>query len=115
MRTQEFEKRLTQIERKIDPQITYSISYPDAEDSAAWILSGYQRKKYTSALGKVTYDIDWAQNMPPATDSLKRKWIGQHSSAMIESFRQRWAKSEHERDRIALKELDRLMPSEDAP
>jgi hypothetical protein len=110
MRRQEFSKRLTQIELRIDQKITYHVTFPSVGDTVAYVLSGYKEIKYVPIPGEIAYNVDWGDQLPPVTDEIKRKWIAQLSRDMTETLRQTWAESEHERDQIALKELNRLMP-----
>jgi hypothetical protein len=52
-------------------------------------------------------EIEWSHK-PPTGDAVKLKWLRQYTHEEIDGFRQSWSKSDYERDKVALKELERL-------
>jgi hypothetical protein len=97
------EKRLDEIEIKSKNGLSYILNYASRAAATAQILSGIRLK------GPEVYEIGW-NNESLADDAMKLRWLRQYKKEQLDEFRQEWVTSSYERDKIALNELDRLMP-----
>ena len=109
MRTFLIEKRLAAVEQKRKIPGTIVSYFPSRADSTAYYLSGGLENDEPCVNGKLKIKLHWSDK-PPSSDSFKLRWLKQYTPAQIDEFRRKWEESTHERDKIALEELDRLLP-----
>ena len=95
-------------ERKRKTPGTIICSYPSQADSTAYYLSGGMEKE-EPANGPFIIKLHWI-GKPPSSDSFKLKWLRQYQPEQIAEFRHEWMASTYERDKVASRELDRLLP-----
>jgi hypothetical protein len=107
MRTYHIEKRLKAVEQKRKRPATIVCSYPSRADSCSYYLSGGMEKEEPVVSGKLKINLHWS-GKPPTSDAFKLKWLRQYTPAQIDEFRREWEVSTFERDKVALRELDRL-------
>jgi hypothetical protein len=104
MRTDLIEKRLAAAEQKRKRPVTIVCRFPSRADSCAYYLSGGMLKNEPGV-----YELTWG-NEQPTTDIQNIRWLKQYTPAQIDEIRREWEASTFERDKIALLELDRLLP-----
>ena len=98
-------KRLDEVAKKSrGGVVTIHVAYKSPADTTAYLLSGNKLRNEPDG-----YELTWS-NAPLATDAQKIKWIRQCKPEQIDEFRREWEASTFERDKIALLELDRLLP-----
>jgi len=60
------------------------------------------------------YEMTWegGNKLPSASDAQKLRWLAPYRfhPERLDAIRQEWEESPHERDKLALHELDRLQP-----
>jgi hypothetical protein len=89
-----------------DPQFSdIRVSFSSNEDSTAYILSGNMRKNDPNVI-----ELTFGDENKPCSDAQKIRWLQQYQPDQIDVFRHKWESSSCKRDKIALKELDRLLP-----
>jgi len=108
MKTYQIEKRLTAVEQKRKTPGTIVNSFPSRADSTAYFLTnGTEIEEPVN--GPFIIKLHWSDK-PPSGDPFKLRWLKQYTPAQIDEFRREWEESTHERDKVALQELDRLLP-----
>ena len=55
------------------------------------------------------FELHWSGTRPPNDDAFKLRLLAQLSSEHIDEVRAMWVESNWERDKVALKELERLL------
>jgi hypothetical protein len=80
-------------------------------ESSAYYLTGGMEKEEPVVSGKLKIKLHWG-GKPLTSDSFKIKWLRQYQPEQIAEFRREWEESIQERDKIALRELDRLLSTE---
>lgn len=99
-------KRLNEVEKKSRGRVvTMHVAYKSRADTAAYLLSGNMLKNEPGV-----YELTWG-NEQPASDAQKIKWIRQCKPDQLAEIRREWEASTYERDKIALVELYRLLPT----
>jgi hypothetical protein len=104
MRTDHIEKRLAAAEQKRKRPVTIVCRFPSRADSCAYYLSGGMEKDEPGVL-----HLRWS-GKPPTSDAFKLKCLRQYTPAQIDEIRRDWAASTFEMDKVALRELNRLLP-----
>jgi len=100
------ETRLAAIEKtKPQGEVCYRLSFPTQAEATASVLSNGMRGDPT------IHKIEWPGMKPPTDDRFKIKWIGQYGPGRLAGFCGEWMKSPWGRDKIALRELKRLLDS----
>lgn len=105
MRSTDLRRRLNELERtdETNKPLKIRTHWMSDESGLCYYLTG---KKADPRPGLIsTY---WSQE-PPNDDDFKLRMLAQHTKAELEGFRQTWSRSNHERDRLALAEMDRLL------
>ena len=101
-------KRLSAVEQKRKTTGKIVSYFPSQADSTAYFLTnGAEIEEPVDGPFKIK--LHWSDK-PPSSDSFKLKWLKQYTPAQIDEFRREWEESTHERDKVALQELDRLLP-----
>jgi hypothetical protein len=111
MKTYQIEKRLAavELEQKRKTPGTIVNIFPSQADSTAYYLSGGMEKEEPCVNGTLEINLHFGDK-PPTGDAFKIKWLRQYNPVQIHEFRREWMASTYERDKIALRELDRLQP-----
>jgi hypothetical protein len=101
-------KRLDEVAKKSrkGTEVSYRFEYASRATALAQTLT------CMAIQTRERYEMTWGQGdkLPSASDGQKLKWLKQCTPAQIDEIRQEWEESPHERDKIALQELDRLLP-----
>lgn len=99
-------RRLAEVEKAGRSGSGPDLDYSSRSVALAQILTGIAIQ--TPELWEMT----WVQggHLPRASDGQKLKWIIQLPTARLEEIRASWMASTFERDKAALKELERLEP-----
>jgi hypothetical protein len=100
-------KRLLAVEQKRKTTGKIVSYFPSQADSTAYFLTnGTEIDEPVN--GPFIIKLNWGK--PPSSDSFKLMWLKQYTLVRIEEFRREWEESTCERDKVALQELDRLLP-----
>jgi hypothetical protein len=113
MRTENIKKRLEAVEQKREEPVTIVCSFPSRADSCSYYLSGGMEKEEPVVSGRLKINLHWS-GKPPISDAFKIRCLRQYTPTQIDEFRREWEASTYERDKVALRELVRLLaePSE---
>lgn len=101
-------KRLDEVAKKSrkETEISYRLEYASQATALAQTLTGMAIQTGEH------YEMTWGRGdrLLSASDDQKLKWLRQYTPAQIDEIRREWKASAFERDKIALQELDRLLP-----
>jgi hypothetical protein len=101
-RTNDIEKRLRTVELKTRGNAQIFCEFTSQATATSQVLTGI----FIRESGHV--ELGWDKK--PKDDRTKLKWLKQYNQERIDGFKKEWIESTRERDKIALKELDRLLP-----
>jgi hypothetical protein len=99
-------KRLNEVEKKSrkGTEVSYQFEYASSATGLAQTLTGMAIQT------PERWEITWGRGnqLPPASDAFKIRWLRQYTPAQIDEIRREWEESTFERDKVALRELVRL-------
>lgn len=100
----DIEKRLVAAEKNESKRgKTFVLKYCSRANALAYVFSNCMPNEEPNV-----FELHWPEK-PPTTDAIKLKLLAQIPSDRIDAIRVAWAKSPWQRDKIALRELNRLL------
>jgi hypothetical protein len=105
-----FTKRLNEVEResKRGTETSFRFEYTSQATALAQTLTGMAIQTLE------LYEMTWGRGdkLPPASDAQKLRWLKPYifHPDRLDAIRLEWAASSFERDKVALRELNRLLP-----